>query len=61
MSDPSIAPSIISAVSGVARTIVGGCITYWLQRSQRQADRAEERRALALGIAAESPSFGPVR
>lgn len=57
MPDSSIAPSIISAISGLAGTIIGGCITYWLQRSQRQTDRAEERRALALGIAAEIDAY----
>jgi hypothetical protein len=43
----------ISAASGLAGTIIGGCISYFAQKSTRNADKENERRALAGGVAAE--------
>ncbi|HEX9544890.1 MAG TPA: hypothetical protein VF955_06875 [Pyrinomonadaceae bacterium] len=50
-------PAIISATSGLLGVMIGGLITYVVQRTQRRHDKEEERKALACGIAAELEAY----
>lgn len=50
-------PSVISAASGLLGAIIGGAISYLTQRWLYGADRKEQRRALAAGIAAEIEAY----
>jgi hypothetical protein len=47
----------ISAASGLVGTIIGGVISYFAQKSTRNADRENDRRALAGGVAAEIEAY----
>jgi len=57
MADSGLASSVIAAASGLIGTIVGGVITYVLQRVQRKADRCEERIAFARAVSAELRAY----
>lgn len=50
-------PQIITAGAGLFGTIIGGLISWSVQRSSRREERAERRSALAHAIAAEIEAY----
>jgi hypothetical protein len=57
MADSALTQSIIAALSGLLGTIIGGCISYWAQVGQANAEQKRRRKMIALSLAAEIEAY----
>jgi hypothetical protein len=57
MADASLGPALIAAASAIIGTIIGGVITFTVQRMERRADRKNDKRILATAVRAELAAY----